>query len=143
MLDSLFRPGSTAVGQVYHGSFLFADTDGQTGGNRKRCQGHRQRSEAGQPQQVANSRQSLQGRLQRPAAENQHRDVQRQNQQRQQQAAALETNGKRGAHRAKQTQHRSAKQQGNQQYRQAAPGQTEHQRQQRGQQNQRQTAEKP
>src|SRR5690606_24979518 len=54
-----------------------------------------------------------------------------------------DTNGKRGAHRAKQTEHRGAKQQGNQQYRQAAPGQTEDQRQQRGEQNQSQTAETP
>ena len=74
---------------------LFADADLQPGGYRKGCKSNGQRGQAGQPEQVSDRRQALQRRLQRTTAKDQYRDVERQDQQRQQQTAALEPNRKR------------------------------------------------
>nr|GEZ61258.1 hypothetical protein [Tanacetum cinerariifolium] len=69
---------------------LFANADFQTSGDCKGRQGNRQRGEASKPEQITGRGHALKRRLQSATAQNQHRDVQRQDQQCQQQAATLE-----------------------------------------------------
>src|SRR5690606_17967356 len=82
-------------------------------------------------------------RLQGATAQDQYRDIQRQDQQRQQQATALEADRQCRPYRAQQAQHRRTQQQRAQQHGQAVGRQAEHQRQQWCQQYQRQPGKDP